>query len=243
MFDLTRIALDKRRITMVAAVLLFTAGAMVYREMPRAEDPGFTVRTAMVQTIFPGASPERVEMLVTDKLERVIQEMPEPDTVRSSSKVGVSVIYVDISEKYRDMRPIWDDLRRKVERAADDLPEGVLGPFVNDEFGDVYGIQIAVTGDGFSYRELEEVADELRDELLLIPDAAKIEIAGAQEERIFGEFDNTVLAEYGLSPCSCGGRWRSAISSCRAATSVPNTKRSRWNRAAALVPWRISATR
>ena len=200
MFDLTRIALDKRRITIVAAVLLFTAGAMVYREMPRAEDPGFTVRTAMVQTIFPGASPERVEMLVTDKLERVIQEMPELDTVRSSSKVGVSVIYVDISEKYREMRPIWDDLRRKVERAAGDLPEGVLGPFVNDEFGDVYGIQIAVTGDGFSYRELKEVADELRDDLLLIPDAAKIEIAGAQEERIFGEFDNTVLAEYGLSP-------------------------------------------
>ncbi|NBC22129.1 MAG: MMPL family transporter [Gammaproteobacteria bacterium] len=200
MFDLTRIALEKRRITVVAMLVVFAAGGIAYRDMPRAEDPGFIVRTAMVQTVFPGASPGRVEMLVTDKLERVIQEIPELDTVRSSSKVGVSVIYVDIREEYKDMRPVWDDLRRKVDRARADLPEGVRGPFVNDEFGDVYGIQIAVTGDGYSYRELEEVADEVRDELLLIADAAKVEVAGAQKERIFGEFDNTVLSEYGLSP-------------------------------------------
>ncbi len=200
MFDLTRFALEKRRVTIVALTLVFVAGALTYRDMPRAEDPGFIVRTALVQTVFPGASPERVEMLVTDKLESVIQEIPELDSVTSSSKVGVSVIYVNIREEYRDMRPIWDNLRRKVERARGDLPEGVRGPFVNDEFGDVFGIQIAITGDGFTYRELKEVADEVRDELLLIPEAAKVEIAGAQEERIFAEFNNAALAEYGMSP-------------------------------------------
>lgn len=200
MFDLTRFALEKRRITVVFLTMVFVAGAMAYRDMPRAEDPGFIVRTALVQTVFPGASPERVEMLVTDKLESVIQEIPELDSVTSSSKVGVSVIYVNIREEYREMRPIWDKLRRKVERASGSLPEGVRGPFVNDEFGDVFGIQIAVTGDGFTYRELQDVADEVRDELLLIPEAAKVEIAGAQEERIFAEFNNAALAEYGISP-------------------------------------------
>lgn len=98
------------------------------------------------------------------------------------------------------MQPIWDKLRRKVEKAAPDLPDGVIGPTVNDEFGDVFGILMMLTGDGFTYRELKEVADAVRDELLLIEDVAKVEIYGAQDERLFVEYSNARLAELELSP-------------------------------------------
>jgi multidrug efflux pump subunit AcrB len=118
----------------------------------------------------------------------------------SQSKPGISIIYVNIQEKYRVMRPIWDNLRRKVESAALELPTGIFGPFVNDEFGDVFGTQIAITGEGYSYAELKQVADECRNELLLIREAAKVEITGTQDERVFIDFNNARLAELGISP-------------------------------------------
>ena len=198
--DLTRFAIERNRVFTALLAVVLIGGLSVYSGMPRNEDPGFVVRTALVQTFFPGASPERVEMLVTDKLEEVIQEMPELDFVSSSSMVGTSIIYANISESYDDMRPIWDDLRRKVESVRGDLPENVVGPFVNDDFGDVFGSLIAITGEDFEYRELEAIADEVRNELLFIPDAARVEIYGTQEERVFVEYDNARLAEFGLSP-------------------------------------------
>ena len=198
--DLTRFAIERNRVFTALVAMVLIGGVITYGEMPRNEDPGFIVRTALVQTFFPGASPERVEMLVTDKLEEVIQEIPELDFVSSNSKVGTSIIYVNISEAYDDMRPIWDDLRRKVEAIQGDLPDSVVGPFVNDDFGDVFGSLIAITGEDFEYRELKAIADEVRNELLLIPEAARVEVYGAQEERIFVEYENARLAEFGLSP-------------------------------------------
>lgn len=198
--DITRLAIEKNRIFAAAMLVVLLSGIGAYTDMPRSEDPGFIIRTALVQTIFPGASPERVELLVTDKLEKVIQEIPELDFVSSTSKVGVSIIYVNIDERYTAMRPIWDKLRRKIDRARDELPDSVIGPTVNDEFGDVFGSIIAITGDGFDYRSLREIADEVRNELLFIPEAAKVEIVGAQDERVFVEYDNARLAEFGLSP-------------------------------------------
>ena len=100
---------------MVTLLIILVAGIMTYMKMPRSEDPGFIIRVATVTTYFPGASPERVEQLVTDKLEKAIHEMPELDVVRSQSNTGFSIIYVEIKENYTDMRPIWDKLRRKVE--------------------------------------------------------------------------------------------------------------------------------
>ncbi len=200
MFDLTRIAIDRDRVTAVALLVIFITGISAFQAMPRNEDPGFIIRTALVQTFFPGASPERVELLVTDKLEKVIQEIPELESVASTSKTGTSVIYVNVKESYVDMRPIWDKLRRKIDGAVGDLPDGVSGPFVNDEFGDVFGTLITLTGDGFDYRELKSIADDVRNELLLLDEIAKVDIFGAQEERIFVEYDNARLAEFGLSP-------------------------------------------
>ena len=198
--NVTRFAIERNRITFVVLAVLAVTGVQAYLGMPQAEDPGFIIRAAMVLTYFPGASPERVEQLVTDKLEKAIQEMPQLDSVVSQSKSGVSIIMVNILERYAVMRPIWDDLRRKVERVAPDLPAGVHGPFVNDEFGDVFGTIVTITGDGFSYAELKEIADEVRDELLMIAEVAKVEISGDQEERVFVEYNNARLAELGLSP-------------------------------------------
>ncbi|MEM7350346.1 MAG: efflux RND transporter permease subunit [Acidobacteriota bacterium] len=198
--NITQAAIEKNRVTAVALLVVAAAGISAFLGLPQSEDPGFLIRVAVVQTVFPGASPERVEQLVTDKLEKVIQEIPELDFVGSQSKTGVSIINVNIREEYTDLQPIWDDLRRKIEDARGDLPDDIRGPFVNDEFGDVFGILLTITGDGFDYAEIKEIADEVRDELLLLEDVAKVEIFGAQEERVFVEYNNARLAEYGLSP-------------------------------------------
>lgn len=199
--NITRFAIEKNRITAVALVILLFVGFNTFLNMPRAEDPGFVVRWALVLTFFPGASPERVEMLVTDKLEKAIQEMPEIDFIASESKTGVSIITVLIQESYSEMQPIWDKLRRKVNRTRNqgELPEGIYGPIVNDEFGDVFGTIVTLTGEGYNYAELKEVADDVRNELLVIDEVAKVEIHGAQEEHIFVEYSNARLSEMGLS--------------------------------------------
>ena len=198
--DITRLAIEKNRITLIGLIVVAVAGFNAYMTLPQSEDPGFLIRVAVVQTVFPGASPERVEQLVTDPIEKAIQEIPELDFVGSDSKTGVSLIYVNIREEYTDLRPIWDNLRRKVDRVRSDLPEGVIGPSVNDEFGDVFGIILTLSAEDFGYRELKNVADEVRDELLLIDDVAKVDIFGAQDERVFVEYNNARLADYGLSP-------------------------------------------
>lgn len=203
--SLTRTAIEKSRVTFVVLAVLLFAGVRSYTGMPRAQDPGFVIRTALVITRFPGASPARVEQLVTDKLEKAIQEMPELDSLVSQSKPGVSIITVNVLDRYADMRPIWDKLRRKVERVAPDLPAGVQSPSVDDEFSDVFGTLVTLTGDGYSMAELETVAKEIRDELLLIDDVAKVDIYGIQDERIFVEYTNARLAELGLSPAQLRG--------------------------------------
>lgn len=196
----TRAALAKPRITGAIIGVLLLGGMAAYVNMPRAEDPGFTIRIAIVLTYFPGAGPERVELLVTDKLETAIQELPEIDFIESDSKTGASVITVRVLSAYKDMRPIWDDLRRKVDEAAQELPAGTVGPFVRDELEEVFGTILTVTGEGFSYAELQTVADEVRDELLRIRDVAKVNLYGERDERIFVEYRNARLAEIGLSP-------------------------------------------
>jgi multidrug efflux pump subunit AcrB len=197
--NITRLALENNRTAWVifAAMLLF--GLSAFNNMPKDYDPGFIIRTAQVVTYFPGASPQRVEELVTDQIEKVAQQIPELDFVTSTSKTGVSIVSVNIKESYKDMRPIWDNLRRKIQSIEKDLPNGAQIPIVNDEFGDVFGIVVGLTADGYSYREMEEVADQVRDAFLRLPEAAKVDIYGTQEQRVFIEFENTRLASLGLS--------------------------------------------
>lgn len=180
--------------------LIIILGAANYLTMPRLEDPEFTMRTAIVITNFPGAAPMDVERLVTDELEKHIRQLPEVERVISESRSGLSIIQVEVFDRYMDMDPIWQDLRNKVRDTLPLLPEGVIGPRVNDDFGDVFGIVVALTGDGYTYRELKDVADNIRDELLKVKDVAKVEIWGEQEERIYIEFSNARMARLGVDP-------------------------------------------
>ena len=197
---LTAKAIEKNRVTLAVVTLLLIAGLLAFQNIPKAQDPGFIIRTVLITTRFPGASPERVEELITDKIEEKVQEMPEIDNIVSESRTGISIIYVNFKESYKIMRPIFDDLRRKVDSITADLPLGSLPPEINDEFGDVFGSVYTLNGDGFSYSELKDIADEIRDVLLKEPDIAKVDIHGAQQEVIFVEYNNARLAEIGLSP-------------------------------------------
>ena len=196
---LTKFAIEKKRIMLMILIMIFSLGVVSFFRLPKAEDPGFIVRKARVVTYFPGASPERIEQLVSDKIEEVIQQMPELEFVISESRTGISIITVKMRDSYKNMRPIWDTLRRKVEKTKQSLPQGVIGPFVNDEFGDVFGTIVAISGEGYTYKQLNDMAKEVRDELLFIDEIAKVEVYGEQEERIFIEYDDSRLSEFGLS--------------------------------------------
>jgi len=198
--NITRLAIQNNRTTLVFLAVMILLGINAFNNIPRAYDPGFIIRAAQVITYFPGGSPDRIEKLISDKIEKVVQEIPELDFVTSESRTGVSIVTVNIKESYTDMRPIWDNLRRKVDKIASDLPEGAIGPNVNDDFGDIFGIVAALTGEGYSYAELKEVADAARDEFLRIPDVAKVEIHGVQDERIYIEYNNARLSELNLTP-------------------------------------------
>ena len=202
--DLTRFAIANNRVTAVLLAAVLVAGYSAYATMEQAMDPGFTIRTAQIVTRFPGAGPDRVEELVTDKIETAIQELPELDFVTSTSKTGISIVSANIRNEFTAMRPIWDNLRRKVDQAARNLPEGANAPEINDEFGDVYGTIVAITGDGFSYREMKDFAKQFRDSLLRLDNVGKVEIRGIQEERVFIEYNDARLAELDLSVSQVG---------------------------------------
>ncbi len=202
--DLTRLAVNNRAVTFVALAVIAVSGLLAYQELPRAEDPGFLVRSAMVRTQFPGASPERVELLVTDRIEQVIQEIPEVANIISESRTGQSIITIEVRESVTELRPVWDNLRRKVEGVVDQLPQGVV-PIIDDELGEVFGTMITLTADGFSYAEQEEIAEQVRNVFLRINDVAKVEIQGMQQERVFVDFDNARLSGLGLSAAQLQG--------------------------------------
>jgi len=199
MINITGPAINNRVTVYTLVFLVALYGIISYLGLPKKQDPGFTIRTAVVTTQFPGASPIRVEQLVTDKIEQAVQEMPELDNVTSESSPGLSFITVNFKESYTDMRPLFDKLRRKVE-AVTGLPDSIRGPVVNDEYGDVYGSVFALTGEGYSYAELKDVADDIRDDLLHLEDIAKVQLQGIQEEEIFVEYNLAKLQEIGLSP-------------------------------------------
>lgn len=197
---ITELAIKKNMITITLILILILSGISAFFKLPRAEDPGFEVRRAVVVTFYPGASPDKVENLVTDKIEKVLQEIPQLDYIKSESRTGLSIVFVNLYPKYKHLRPIWDSLRRKVQKAEKDLPKGIYGPYVNDEFGDVFGTIITITGEGYNYADIKKVADNMRDEILRFEDVSKVDIYGDQKERVFIDYDNSKLAQYGISP-------------------------------------------
>ncbi|POR00959.1 acriflavine resistance protein B [Alkalispirochaeta sphaeroplastigenens] len=198
--NMTRLSFEKNRFTVAILLCLSVAGVIAYIQSPKAEDPGFTVRTAVVVTYYPGASPQRIEQLISKPLEESIQEIPEVERVRSQSRTGVSIIYIDVSERYTDMPPIWDEVRISVENTRRSLPEQIIGPIVNDRFGDVFGTIVTVSGEGVSYEELEEIAKELRERVIATDQVASVSLHGVQDRRVYVDYSDERLAELGITP-------------------------------------------
>lgn len=198
--NLTKFSIEKNRITYTVLATIILLGITLYQSLPRDSMPPMTIRVATVVSQFPGAGPERVEELVTDKIEKVVQELPELKKVSSTSRTGLSVISVTLKDEVKPekMQAVWDRLRRKID-VIQGLPSGV-NPNLNDEgIGEVFGIVFGITSDGFSYSEMKKYVDDLKDDLIKLDNAAKVELGGEQAERVFVEFDDSRLKEYGLS--------------------------------------------
>ena len=198
--NLTEFSISRNRVSLSLLGVVIIFGITLYAGLSRDSMPPYTVRVATIVTQFPGASPERVEELVTDKIEKKAQELPELKEVTSTSRSGLSVVTVELemTVKPEDLQPVWDRLRRKLDQ-IDDLPDNLNPVLEDDGIGEVFGIALGLTSDGFSYAELKDFADDIRDDIIKLPDAAKVEINGAQEERVFVEFENSKLATYGLT--------------------------------------------
>ena len=195
-------ALNNRIIIIVVTIMLIFGGIISYQKLGRLANPNFTMKIAMIITHYPGAGPDEVEQEVTDLLEDAIQSMGQIKKITSTSVAGDSYILVEMKDKYtmHELPQVWDELRRKVGDVQGQLPVGAGHSIVNDDFGDVYGVYFAITGDGYSYAQLKEYIKTLKKELLLCKDVAKIDFWGIQDEAIYIEFDRAKLTELGLSP-------------------------------------------
>ncbi|EJM7150928.1 efflux RND transporter permease subunit VmeI [Vibrio parahaemolyticus] len=203
--DVTSIAayfIRNRVISWMVSLIFLIGGIAAFFGLGRLEDPAFTIKDAMVVTSYPGATPQQVEEEVTYPLEKAIQQLTYVDEVNSISNRGLSQITVTMKNNYGpdDLPQIWDELRRKVNDLKVTLPPGVNEPQVIDDFGDVYGILLAVTGDGYSYKELLDYVDYLRRELELVDGVSKVSVSGQQQEQVFIEVSMKKLSSIGLSP-------------------------------------------
>jgi multidrug efflux pump len=199
-FNLSRIAIQHPAITGYLLIVLMLAGIAAYFQLGQDEDPPFTFRAMVVRAYWPGATAMQMSEQVTDRLEKTLQEVPYMDKIRSYSKPGEAVIFVELKDSAppHDIPNVWYTIRKKIGDMRGQLPQGVQGPFYNDEFGDVFGVIYAVSAEGFSYAELKDYADFVRQELLRVPGVAKVEQYGVQDERIFVEVSQKKLARMGL---------------------------------------------
>ena len=199
-FNLSEWALDHSAFTRYLMIVLMLLGTAAYFQLGQDEDPPFTFRAMVVRTYWPGATAQQVAEQVTDKIERTLQEVPYADKIRSYSKPGESQIIFQIkdSSKPSEVANVWYSVRKKVGDIRSTLPTGVQGPFFNDDFGDVYGVIYALEADGFNYAELKTLADDVRQHLLRVPDVAKVELFGAQDEKLYLEISQKRLAQLGL---------------------------------------------
>ncbi|WP_345893044.1 efflux RND transporter permease subunit [Roseomonas acroporae] len=199
-FNLSAWALGNRPIVVYLMIVAVLAGTLSFLKLGRAEDPVFTIRTMVVQANWPGASMEDTLNQVTERLERRLQETEGLDRLRSFTRPGVSLIFIDLLGSTSGSRvdDIWYQVRKKVGDMRHTLPAGVQGPFFNDEFGDTFGIIYGFTADGFTHRELRDFVEDARSRLLQVPDVSRIEMIGAQDERVFVEFSMERLAGLGI---------------------------------------------
>ncbi len=199
-FNLSRWAIEHPALTRYLLVVLMVLGFAAYFQLGQDEDPPFTFRAMVVRTYWPGATAQQVAEQVTDKIERTLQEVPGADKIRSYSKPGESQIIFQLkdSTKAADVANTWYTVRKKIGDVRGTLPGGIQGPFFNDEFGDVYGVIYALQADGFSNAEVKVFADDVRQQLLRVPDVAKVELFGVQDEKLYIEISQKRLSQLGL---------------------------------------------
>lgn len=200
-FNLSEWAIEHRAFTGFMMALILLGGIFAYFTLEQREDPKFTFRLMVVKTLYPGATAQEVEQLVTDKLEKKFQELPNLDYLRSYSKPGESVIFITPREAIApdEIPALWYQVRKKADDIRMTLPPEAVGPFFNDEFGDTYSRLYACSGAGFSYADLKQAAESVRQHLLRIKDVEKVDLIGVQEEKIYIEFSDKKLAGLGLN--------------------------------------------
>ena len=201
-FNLSAAALKYRQLTLFFILAIAAAGIAAYFQLGQREDPDFAFRAMVIRTQWPGATAEQVDRQITDRLEKKLQETPYFKWTRSYSKPGESLIILELLDTAppKEVPGIWYQVRKKVSDVRQTLPPEAVGPFFNDEFGDVYGSIYAFTGDGFSHSELRDYVERARQEILRLPNVAKAELIGVQDDRIFVELAPKKLAALGIDP-------------------------------------------
>lgn len=199
-FNLSRWALEHIPLTRYLIVALLLGGILSYARLGQDEDPPFTFRAMVVRAMWPGATALQMADQVTDKLEKKLQETPYIDKIRSYSKPGETLIILQLRESTppKETPGAWYQVRKKIGDIRPTLPAGVIGPFFNDEFGDTYGSIFALSGDGFSYAEVKDYADFVRQQFLKVPSVSKVELFGVQDEKINIEFSHKKFAQLGV---------------------------------------------
>lgn len=185
-----------------ALALAVLAGVLGYFSLGRQEDPNFTLRNMLVSAAWPGASAEQMAEQVAEPIERAIQTLPEVDYMRTNVQPGRVIVNIKVREDVpsAELPGVWNRVRQRVQDRAPQLPEGVLGPQFNDDFGDTYGNIYALSGDGYSLPQLKEFADRLRDQFRQLPDVGRVELHGEPQERIYVEYQSARLATLGINP-------------------------------------------
>jgi multidrug efflux pump len=200
MGGITTFSLNTSRLTIIFLILVILAGIADFLTFPRQEDPPIVIREAVVTAAFPGMRPEQVEELITRRIEQQIRTMPEIDEITSDSKTGATIIHATTRDEYNNLDEIWNRLRNKMDDLKPELPQGTIGPFVNDEFGLVAVATIALWSDGFTMAEMRLVARDIRDRLYELKGIRKVELFGVQDEQVTLKFSNAKLSQFGVSP-------------------------------------------
>ncbi|TNF50399.1 efflux RND transporter permease subunit, partial [bacterium] len=198
--NIAEFSMKKAVITWTVTVVVLVLGYLAYEGLPRLEDPEFAIKDAVIATPYPGASPQEVQQEVTEQIEKAMQELGQLKRVESYSSRGMSVVKIKIKDNYDKaaLPAVWDEMRRKVLDVMPELPPGAGPPIVNDDFGDVFGVYFALTGEGYTYAELKDVAELLKRELLVVQDVKKVTFFGEQSEAIYVEMSRTRMASLGI---------------------------------------------
>lgn len=200
--NLAEWAIRHKQIVYFFIIAIITGGLWSYFHLGRSEDPDFTIRQAVVTAVWPGASAQQITQQVTDPLEKKLQDTKGLDYIKSFTHDGKTVIYVNLKDSVpkEEMQTRWHEIRNLVNDEWGSLPSGVMGPYINDRFDDVYGSIYAVTGDGFSYEEKRKYAENIRRRLTGVEDVQKVELLGVQKQEIYVEMDQNKLASFGMRP-------------------------------------------